>query len=217
MKKCVSICVLFANSYVMIATAALGSWPAFTGTDESGQPDPSVTNTVLCATDISGLEIISLAPAGWMYADAEPPAWPHSNPGVQQNVALNGIKSHIVYSEFITTNLSHQGFNYRMDGIINNFTLGVWPEAEQQSMGDVSWYCGPVTYTEQQRVYFCLFVLYKTFCFKITCFDHDDTDPTLHRGEAVMKNVCEQLAVKILKKIDQGGKVFKPIEPPPTP
>jgi len=172
----------------------------FSAYADNGQGNTLITNTLLNASDIPGLEItrnmITTHPCG---EDENYPEWiAFENPAVQQSALLNGIWIRIVYSEFASTNLAFQGIEFQRTRINVLFFQGVWDGATQQQIGEQTWY------GEEEAI---LFILSKTTVFTINCIY--GADLTTRRA------VCEQLALKIVEKIENGSHVIVSEENPP--
>jgi len=77
----------------------------------------------------------------------------------------------------------------------------MWDGVAQQKIGDSSWY-GVDGWSAG------LLVQSKTTCLLISCHDGD---------AATRKKVCEQIALKIVEKIQKGGRVVIPDGKPAVP
>jgi len=161
-----------------------------------------VTNSVLCVTDIPNLNIIESKPYVGMF---------RYQSGVEVNYQMmtqklktNDINIHLNYAEypsiglaqFISTNKNP----YTISASLikkNPFIEGIWEDAIHQSIGDQMWH-----YEINNMI--DLLVLYETTLIHIGSWGGD---------MATQKNICEELALKIVEKIRQGGKVLIPDEP----
>jgi len=161
------------------------------------QANVVVTNAVLCETDIVGIKIKESFPLEWWSVQNETNNL-LENPGLVQYLTLKGIQARIHYAEFSTAELALRGIKCHQKNVAAIFTKGMWDGAAQQKTGDYSWYSengwGDV-----------LLIVSGTTCFQVSCLE----------GEKVLrKRICEQIALKIVEKIQKGGRVIMPEEKP---
>ena len=182
--------------------------------------DSIITNVVLNAENIPGIDIVKMAHHSWWYpwnnVTGEPidrseiteQEWLDTrhgkegklikNLGVVQFACINEneLPMTIYYIEFPT----HERALHALGGSRTNLLFqGVWPNATQKKIGDASWY-----YDLPPRIK--LLVLKNSICFEILYHNEDDT---------VRRSTSEQVALKILEKIEQGGHVILSTENPP--
>ena len=176
---------------------ALLALPAYA---DNIQGNTIITNTVLNVLDIPNLEITQSIEITHPYgSDENNLEWPVlENPAISQGARLNGIRISIKYSEFPSVGLALQGIEYQRTRMNVFFVPDVWDGATQQQFGEQTWHA------EDEAI---LFVLSKTTVFLINCIR--GTDLTTRRA------LCEQLALKIVEKIENGSHVIVSDENPP--
>ena len=167
-----------------------------------------ITNTVLNATDISGLEITNCSSNYWLSAEDLNNIIIIRNPALWQFATLNGIEIGIKYSEFSSTNLAINGLIGRKMNINTVFEEGMWDGATHQIIGDLAWHHESWFYRKIKggNGDVVLLLVSNTTCLSISCDKGD---------EATQKSVCEQIALKIVEKIQQGCHVIVSDENPP--
>lgn len=171
-----------------------------------GQPNTVITNTMLHASDIPGLNIEKSDSTFWWHGKDEDSPWPLENSAMEQEATLNGIQFRITYSEFRSSELATQGLNYQKDKVATAvFDEGIWNGATPQTIGDVSWHYDNWLHNDENGSVGLLLVA-NTTCLLMSCDDGN---------EAVQKSTCEQVAVKIVEKIRQGCHVIVSDENPP--
>ena len=145
----------------------------------------SLTNSVLYEEDIVGLQITSSTSRGYdvnrrsLY-----------NPGYYQEATVEGIRLFVSYSEFPSAKQAEQAAEFHVHDVASVFYKGIWDNASLKNIGDVSWYS-----VDGWSV--GLLVLSVNTCVLISC----------HDGDAInRKRVCEQIALKIVEKIEQNTK-----------
>ena len=173
---------------------------SFSAYADNDQGNTIITNTVLNALDIPGLEIFqSIAITHPCGTDENHPEWTSfENPAVSQGVILNGITISIKYSEFLSEELAFQGIEFPRKRMTIAFLSDAWEGAAQQKFGEITWH------TEDEAI---LFIMSKTTVFLINCIMGADLE--------TRRAVCEQLALKIVEKIENGCHVIVSNENPP--
>ena len=181
-------CFVFASSLTVLLISV---------TAVNGQS--IITNTVLTASDVPGMEITRTATFPWGYVDLtlDPPEI--DNLGIQQTIKTNNYSFTLFYSEFPSIEFAQQGADLYMK--IGNilYKKGMWWRGlNHRKIGDMSWYNdygGNV-----------LVIISGTTCFSVRCSGGD---------RATRKKLCEQLAIKIDNKIKNGSHVIVSNENPP--
>jgi len=166
---------------------------------KDGQNTIGVTNSVLCETDIDGLKITRNSPVGWWYAESKSDRErrPLAISGIDQDAALNGIQLLIRYAEFPSAELALQGIEYHRRCVAAPFALGIWDGSALANIDGRTWY-------GEDEGSIGLLVLSKTTCLLVGCYTGGDV--------ATRRKVCEQVALKIVEKIKNGGRVILPEE-----
>ena len=158
----------------------------------------TVTNTILNVTDFSGLAIKKHFSDSWCYISNGNEIWA---PSVAQVARHANIEISLDYAELSSFEEAKKAVEYTINNAAAKLKKGIWKGATQQKMGDLSWYGDHTSRTS-------LFVVSQTTCFSVTCFGDEE-------NVAVHRTLCEQLALKIVEKIEQGGKVLMPDGTPP--
>ena len=150
------------------------------------------TNTVLSAADFESFEIVTMYKSSWVYGfengeNLEVEA-------LRQDFFVNGINCFIKYGELPSVEIAQQVITNHVADVAVIFIQGMWAEANQPQMGDGSWYfdCGS---------YISILFSSEATCVLLSCYYGDET---------TTKNLCEQLALKIVEKVGQGGHVIIP-------
>ena len=157
-----------------------------------------ITNTVLLATDVPGLETTTILLESWYYGkDANNQLL--TKPEVSQYARLNETEIYMRYAEFSSDKEAQETITFTVNDIADRLKKGIWRGAATKKIGDVSWYYRNVDETS-------IFVAYKNTCFYVDCSNPNET---------VSKGVCEQLALKIVEKIENGSHVIVSKENPP--
>ena len=156
-----------------------------------------ITNIVLLATDVGGLETNKMLPVSWYYGE-DINNQILKKTGVAQSAHLNETKIYVRYAEFSSDIEAQQAISYTVNDVSTRLKKGIWEEATQKKIGDVSWY--------DNNWETSLFVANKKICFYVDCDNSNET---------IRKTLCEQLALKIIEKIEQGGSVIVSNENPP--
>jgi len=185
-------CVYF---YMLMATCH----SSLTLFADSGQT--VLTNSIINTTDFPGLVFQNQNASSWNY-DIDANNMPLRVASVTQNAQFINIELSLEYAEFNSTNAAKNAVLFNLNNAATRSKTGIWKEATQPKIGDFSWYS-----TSSNSV--DLFVVSKTTCFSIFGFNGTDAE---------RKTLIEQLALKIVKKIEGGGKVLMPDgTPPPEP
>jgi len=194
------------KSYLFLICAIISLFSACSPHTNDDTINYPVTNSVLCAADIPGLKIIETE--SFMVQSRFRPDIDLKLQRLKQLIKIQDINVHLQYAEFPSTNIAQQAsfyhFPYNLpQGVSvfekNPFDDGIWEDAIHKTIGDQIWhyeYKGSIE----------LLILSATTLVRISC-DGGDIK--------TQKKLCEQLALKIVEKIKQGGKVLIPDEQPP--
>ena len=170
-------------------------WVGFaSGSSLCAAPVP-ITNTVLNAMDVPGIEIKeNYSRLGLFSIVGENNPIGIANSGVYQVGKLNDIEFWIQYAEFSSAEFALQGIESYFENIAPVFDLGIWDDPPEQTIGNQVWH-------DEGGSSAALMVLSDKTSFIISCHDGDTT---------TRKRTCEQLTLKIIEKIQQGGHVLVP-------
>ena len=152
---------------------------------------------VLCETDMEGLEIISRASR----EATDTKRFSVYHPWVEQDAKLNDIQFRVGYSKFPTVEQAEQAVNFYIHDVSAIFARGVWDDAIQQKVGDNSWY------SEKNGWGNSILIISGTTCIQVSCLEGE---------EATRKHICEQVALKVVEKIEYGSRVIVSNEVPMT-
>jgi hypothetical protein len=155
----------------------------------------SVTNSVLCSADIANLEIVKTFSSLWYYA-LDKNNTPLTIQRIDQRATLKEFRFGIQYAEFSSVENAFQGIKLHMGNLAAVFSKGMWSGAIQENIGEHSWY-------NEEPNSVGIIVLQGTTYVQICCDGG---------SAATRKKVCEQLALKIVEKIKNGGRVIIPEE-----
>ena len=172
----------------------------------------TITNTVLTALDVPGMEIIRSSPRTWPYAiDKTLNEWKVlENPGIEQTIVTNNVKIYLQYFEFPSVELAQLAIDNHLERSSAVYYKGIWWRSVfKKKIGDASWFGDDFDNA--------LLIRSATTCFFVSI---SDGAPTTRR------RLCEQLARIIDNKIKNGSHVIvsdknpPPVTapaPPPTP
>jgi len=157
-----------------------------------------ITNTVLTAGDVPGMEIFSISVSPWGYL-AEDGLEIMLNPGINQSIQTNGFRLYLSYSEFPSEELAQKSAEHRIKHVVAVYSKGMWGWFNKRKIGDVSWhhaYGGSAGLT----------IISGKTSYVVSCQGYN---------LATCKKLCEELAIKIENKIKNGSHVIVSNENPP--
>jgi len=178
--------LVFASSLTVLFTTSF---------DVNGQS--IITNTVLNAGDIPGMEITRTSTSPWWHSEDKNLDIDEAYTlGMQQTIKTNNITLRVFYSEFSSVDLAQQAIQVHMRRVAASYSKGIWWGAKLKKIGDFSWYGDEGA----------LLIISGTTCFQVSSSNGD---------RATRRKLCEQLAIIIDNKIKNGSHVIVSEENPP--
>jgi len=169
---------------------------AFSTNANDEQNAVAVTNAVLNVADIPGLKTTNgriITP----WCD-----FTESGiiTGLVQNVELNQVQLSVCYMEFPFVWMAVRTIEDNMKQMTHSYIRGLWEDANVESIGDAAW-------SSKDKTTVDLFVLVDKTIIWVRSYGANRADNI---------QAIETIALKIVEKIKQGGKVIIPEEPPPV-
>jgi len=153
------------------------------------------TNAVLQDSDITGFRNERHIERRWVITAEGMDRGPM---GLDQEASLQGVKVFISYAEFSTSDEAHQGLISHIKDVSSLFLKGMWPGAEDKTVGDETWYS--LTLNEP-----AVFFRSGRFLILISCHGGD------HEKQ---KQVAELVATRIASRIKNGARIVLPADTP---